>query len=101
MLGALLSVLSSLLSALGGIYNEKLLNGRPTTSIHWQNIQMCASPPKPPPTPMADAHADASSRTQPPKRRAHTAATLNRSLARGVSASGTSGASRSTRSART
>jgi len=40
MLGALLSVFSSLLSALGGIYNEKLLKGRPTTSIHWQNIQM-------------------------------------------------------------
>jgi len=40
LLGGLLSVLSSLLSALGGIYNEKLLKGRPTTSIHWQNIQM-------------------------------------------------------------
>jgi len=40
MLGGLLSVLSSLLSALGGIYNEKLLKGRPSTSIHWQNIQM-------------------------------------------------------------
>ena len=39
-LGGLLSVLSSLLSALGGIYNEKLLKGRPATSIHWQNIQM-------------------------------------------------------------
>lgn len=38
--GGLLSVLSSLLSALGGIYNEKLLKGRPSTSIHWQNIQM-------------------------------------------------------------
>ena len=43
LLGALLSVLSSLLSALGGIYNEKLLKGRPTTSIHWQNIQMCVA----------------------------------------------------------
>lgn len=39
-LGALLSLLSSLLSALGGIYNEKLLKGRPSSSIHWQNIQM-------------------------------------------------------------
>jgi UDP-sugar transporter A1/2/3 len=38
--GAMLSVLSSLLSALGGIYNEKLLKGRPSASIHWQNIQM-------------------------------------------------------------
>jgi len=40
LLGGLLSVLSSLLSALGGIYNEKLLKGRPSSSIHWQNIQM-------------------------------------------------------------
>jgi UDP-sugar transporter A1/2/3 len=40
LLGAALSVLSSLLSALGGIYNEKLLKGRPAASIHWQNIQM-------------------------------------------------------------
>jgi len=39
-LGAILSVFSSLFSALGGIYNEKLLKGRPSTSIHWQNIQM-------------------------------------------------------------
>ena len=39
-IGGLLSVLSSLLSALGGIYNEKLLKGRPSSSIHWQNIQM-------------------------------------------------------------
>jgi len=38
--GGLLSLLSSLLSALGGIYNERLLKGRPTASIHWQNIQM-------------------------------------------------------------
>jgi len=38
--GMLLSLLSSLLSALGGIYNERLLKGRPTASIHWQNIQM-------------------------------------------------------------
>lgn len=40
LLGCSLSVLSSLLSALGGIYNEKLLKGRPSASIHWQNIQM-------------------------------------------------------------
>jgi UDP-sugar transporter A1/2/3 len=39
-IGGLLSLLSSLLSALGGIYNEKLLKGRPSASIHWQNIQM-------------------------------------------------------------
>ena len=39
-IGAMLSVLSSMLSALGGIYNEKLLKGQPSTSIHWQNIQM-------------------------------------------------------------
>lgn len=39
-IGGLLSVFSALLSALGGIYNEKLLKGRPSTSIHWQNIQM-------------------------------------------------------------
>ena len=38
--GGLLSVLSSFLSACGGIYNEKLLKGRPSASIHWQNIQM-------------------------------------------------------------
>ena len=38
--GGFLSVLSSVLSALGGIYNEKLLKGRPSSSIHWQNIQM-------------------------------------------------------------
>ena len=43
LVGGLLSVLSSLLSALGGIYNERLLKGRPTASIHWQNIQMCAA----------------------------------------------------------
>jgi len=39
-LGMVLAILSSLLSALGGIYNEKLLKGRPTASLHWQNIQM-------------------------------------------------------------
>ena len=40
LVGGLLSVVSSLLSALGGIYNERLLNRRPSASIHWQNIQM-------------------------------------------------------------
>ena len=40
LLGAGLSLLSSLLSALGGVYNEALLKRRPSTSIHWQNIQM-------------------------------------------------------------
>ena len=38
--GLLLSVISSLLSAFGGIYSEKLLKGRPSASIHWQNIQL-------------------------------------------------------------
>ena len=32
--------MSSMLSALGGIYSEKLLKGRPSASIHWQNIQL-------------------------------------------------------------
>merc|ERR1719424_2312183 len=32
----LLSIVSSFLSACGGIYNEKLLKGRPSSSIHWQ-----------------------------------------------------------------
>ena len=36
-------LVGGLLSALGGIYNERLLKGRPTASIHWQNIQMCAA----------------------------------------------------------
>ena len=40
LLGGLLSIVSSFLSACGGIYNEKLLKGRPSSSIHWQNIQM-------------------------------------------------------------
>uniref|UniRef100_A0A7S4B1F9 Uncharacterized protein n=1 Tax=Chrysotila carterae TaxID=13221 RepID=A0A7S4B1F9_CHRCT len=40
MWGVALSVISSLLSALGGIYSEKLLKGRPSASIHWQNIQL-------------------------------------------------------------
>jgi UDP-sugar transporter A1/2/3 len=38
--GFCLSMVSSLFSALGGIYNEKLLKGRPSASIHWQNMQM-------------------------------------------------------------
>uniref|UniRef100_A0A7S0L5G4 CMP-sialic acid transporter n=1 Tax=Coccolithus braarudii TaxID=221442 RepID=A0A7S0L5G4_9EUKA len=38
--GVALSVLSCALSALGGVYSEKLLKGRPTASIHWQNIQL-------------------------------------------------------------
>ena len=38
--GLLLSVFSSMMSALGGIYSEKLLKGRASTSIHWQNIQL-------------------------------------------------------------
>jgi len=38
--GVALSIFSSLLSALGGIYSEKLLKGRPSASIHWQNIQL-------------------------------------------------------------
>jgi len=38
--GVLLSLVSSLLSALGGIYSEKLLKNRPSASIHWQNIQL-------------------------------------------------------------
>ena len=40
LLGLALSVLSALLSALGGIYSEKLLKGRASASIHWQNIQL-------------------------------------------------------------
>ena len=35
-LGISLSVFSAFLSACGGIYNEKLLKGRPNTSLHWQ-----------------------------------------------------------------
>ena len=40
LVGFLLSLVSSMLSALGGIYSEKLLKGRPSASIHWQNIQL-------------------------------------------------------------
>lgn len=39
-LGVLLSVLSCVLSAFGGIYSEKLLKEKPRDSIHWQNIQL-------------------------------------------------------------
>tara|TARA_B110001452_G_scaffold56432_1_gene43792 strand:- start:37 stop:888 length:852 start_codon:yes stop_codon:yes gene_type:complete len=37
--GLLLSVVSALLSSLGGIYSEKLLKGR-EVSLHWQNVQL-------------------------------------------------------------
>lgn len=40
MSGIMLSMGSSLLSALGGIYSEKLLKGRKSASLHWQNIQL-------------------------------------------------------------
>mmetsp|Transcript_19411 Transcript_19411/g.35168 ORF Transcript_19411/g.35168 Transcript_19411/m.35168 type:complete len:348 (-) Transcript_19411:64-1107(-) len=42
-LGVILSVVSCVLSAFGGIYSEKLLkkgNGKGSDSIHWQNIQL-------------------------------------------------------------
>lgn len=39
-LGSMLSVASCLLSAMGGIYTEKLLKGSVSSSIHWQNIQL-------------------------------------------------------------
>lgn len=34
------SVVSCSLSAFAGIYNEKLMKGKPKDSIHWQNIQL-------------------------------------------------------------
>ena len=40
--GLVLSLISSLLSAFGGIYSEKLLKKRPSASIHWQNMQLYA-----------------------------------------------------------
>lgn len=40
LIGAGLAVVSCFLSALGGIYSEMLLKGRPSASIHWQNIQL-------------------------------------------------------------
>eukprot|EP00928_Gymnodinium_smaydae_P098594 TRINITY_DN9202_c0_g1_i1.p1 TRINITY_DN9202_c0_g1~~TRINITY_DN9202_c0_g1_i1.p1 ORF type:complete len:310 (+),score=28.65 TRINITY_DN9202_c0_g1_i1:88-1017(+) len=39
-LGLLGSTLSCFLSALGGVYNEKLMKGKPKESIHLQNIQL-------------------------------------------------------------
>ena len=40
--GLFLSVVSALLSSLGGIYSEKLLKDRKSASIHWQNMQLYA-----------------------------------------------------------
>lgn len=40
LVGAMLSVLSCVLSAFGGIYSEKLLKQKPAESIHWQNMQL-------------------------------------------------------------
>ncbi|KAJ1638596.1 nucleotide-sugar transporter-domain-containing protein [Pavlovales sp. CCMP2436] len=40
--GFLLMVVSCFLSALGGIYSEKLLKGKMSDSIHWQNTQLYA-----------------------------------------------------------
>jgi len=40
--GFILMVLSCFLSALGGIYSEKLLKGKMGDSIHWQNCQLYA-----------------------------------------------------------
>lgn len=40
LLGLLLSMVSCVLSAFGGIYSEKLLKDKPNDSIHWQNIQL-------------------------------------------------------------
>mmetsp|Transcript_2105 Transcript_2105/g.7038 ORF Transcript_2105/g.7038 Transcript_2105/m.7038 type:complete len:350 (+) Transcript_2105:163-1212(+) len=42
MMGLLLSMVSCVLSAFGGIYSEKLLKDKPNDSIHWQNIQLYA-----------------------------------------------------------
>ena len=39
-IGLLLAVASSANSAFAGVYNEKLLKGRPESSVHWQNAQM-------------------------------------------------------------
>lgn len=38
--GFALCVVSCLLSALGGIYTEKLMKGKAEDSIHWQNLQL-------------------------------------------------------------
>jgi UDP-sugar transporter A1/2/3 len=40
--GLILSLVSCMLSAFGGIYSEKLLKKRPSASIHWQNMQLYA-----------------------------------------------------------
>ena len=40
LLGGVLAILTSFLSACGGIYNEQLLKARPSACIHWQNVQM-------------------------------------------------------------
>jgi len=40
LLGLLLSVVSCMLSALGGIYSEKLLKEKPVGGFHFQNIQL-------------------------------------------------------------
>mmetsp|Transcript_29185 Transcript_29185/g.85559 ORF Transcript_29185/g.85559 Transcript_29185/m.85559 type:complete len:307 (+) Transcript_29185:359-1279(+) len=40
--GFFLMVVSCFLSALGGIYSEKLLKGKMHDSIHWQNVQLYA-----------------------------------------------------------
>mmetsp|Transcript_11433 Transcript_11433/g.34528 ORF Transcript_11433/g.34528 Transcript_11433/m.34528 type:complete len:348 (-) Transcript_11433:48-1091(-) len=41
-IGFLMSIVSCILSAFGGIYSEKLLKNKPNDSIHWQNIQLYA-----------------------------------------------------------
>jgi UDP-sugar transporter A1/2/3 len=38
--GVVLSVISCCLSALAGIYNEKIMKDKVETSIHWQNLQL-------------------------------------------------------------
>mmetsp|Transcript_63473 Transcript_63473/g.182201 ORF Transcript_63473/g.182201 Transcript_63473/m.182201 type:complete len:337 (-) Transcript_63473:171-1181(-) len=38
--GLILTVIGCMLSALGGIYSEKLLKDKAKDSIHWQNIQL-------------------------------------------------------------
>jgi UDP-sugar transporter A1/2/3 len=38
--GVVLSVISCCLSALAGIYNEKIMKDKASVSIHWQNLQL-------------------------------------------------------------
>ena len=38
--GVLITLFTSLLSSLAGVYNELLLKGRVTAPLHWQNMQM-------------------------------------------------------------